>query len=59
MTYEFYKKVYRDGFWYLAGMYNNITTELVITADGAIKILFLLKNSFGLLQYARQHGLTA
>lgn len=27
----------KDGFWYLTGMYNDNTAELVITADGTIK----------------------
>ena len=27
----------KDGFWYLTGMYNEDTAELVITADGSIK----------------------
>jgi hypothetical protein len=27
----------KDGFWYLTGMYDDDTVELVITADGAIK----------------------
>lgn len=27
----------KDGFWYLAGMYDDNTSELVITPDGAIK----------------------
>jgi hypothetical protein len=27
----------KDGFWYLAGMYNENTVELVITADGTVK----------------------
>lgn len=27
----------KDGFWYLTGMYDDTTAELVITADGTIK----------------------
>ncbi len=27
----------REGYWFLAGMYNNSTAELVLTADGVYK----------------------
>jgi hypothetical protein len=34
----------KEGFWYLTGMYDDITAELVITADGTIKNIVFVED---------------